>query len=70
MITKLFKALYIVQEKVKKNGPYHTRKLQRLNPYNPLTYIALLIALIISLILFGIAGTWKNVDYKNTFKYS
>lgn len=69
MSKKVLKALYIVQEKVKKNGPYHTRKLVRLNPYNPLTYIALLIAIIMSLILFGIAGTWKDVDFKNTFKY-
>ena len=70
MSIKILKALYIVQEQVKKNGSYHKRTLVRLNPYNPLTYIAILIGFIMSFILFGIVGTCKNVDFKNSFKYS
>lgn len=40
----------------------HTKK--RLNPYNPLSYIALLIALIIGIIMFGFVGLWREVNIK------
>lgn len=66
---KLLKALYIVQEKTTLDKFKRRTKVQRLNPYNPLTYIAILIASIIGMILFGIVGYWNMIELKQSFKY-
>lgn len=40
---------------------------QRLNPYNPLSYLVLIIDCTIGTLLYGIVGYWKN--FVNPFKY-
>ncbi len=44
-------------------------KRKRLNPYNPLTYVTIICILIVSLLMFGFIGMWREIDYKNSFKW-
>lgn len=64
------KFLFVLQEtkRIPKNG-FHERKMKRLNPYNPLTYIVILLTFVIGIILFGLIGFWKEIDSENPFKY-
>lgn len=41
----------------------------RLNPYNPLSYIVLIIVLIVGTIMFGIVGFWKETANYNPFNW-
>lgn len=42
----------------------------RFNPYNPLSYIALLIIIVIGILMFGFVGFWKETDTINPFKWN
>jgi hypothetical protein len=46
---------------------YH--KAHRINPYNPLSYIAVVILLIVGILMFGFVGLWKETDIINPFKW-
>ena len=59
---KLLKILFIIQEKKKLDEFKRTRTLKRINPYNPLSYLAILITILIAIILFGFVGAWKEID--------
>jgi hypothetical protein len=71
---KFLKFIYVIQEVSNKNrNPklgrgYFTAR--RLNPYNPLSYIALVIFLIVGLLMFGFVGLWKETDHTNPFKWN
>ena len=41
----------------------------RLNPYNPLSYIALVLMVIIGILMYGFVGIFKETDYHNPFKW-
>ena len=41
----------------------------RLNPYNPLSYITLIIILIAGILMFGFVGFWKETATTNPFKW-
>jgi hypothetical protein len=43
---------------------------KRLNPYNPLSYLTLLVVLLVGMVAFGIIGFWKEVDTTNPFKWN
>jgi hypothetical protein len=46
----------------------HTK--ERLNPYNPLSYIVLLITFIVGTIMFGFVGFWREINIKESmFKW-
>lgn len=74
---KLLKALYIIQtvsneERHKKGLKRLGRgffKAHRLNPYNPLSYIALIIIIVVGILMFGFVGFVKETDLKNPFKW-
>jgi len=73
MVKKILKYLFILREVSNKN---RTPKLGRgyssarkFNPYNPLSYIALLLFLIVGIVLFGFVGFWRETDIKNPFKW-
>lgn len=78
MFRKLLKALYIVQ--TVSNEKRHANGLKRLgrgyfeahrfNPYNPLSYMALIIILIVGILLFGLIGFWRETDTINPFKWN
>lgn len=74
---KLLRFLKIVQtvnnhdrskQGLKKLGRGYS-KSHRLNPYNPLSYLTVIITIIVGTILFGITGFWKEVDHRNPFKW-
>lgn len=74
---KLFTSLCILQ--VVSNEERHKKGLKRLgkghfkayrfNPYNPLSYLALIIILIVGVLIFGFVGFWKETDGANPFKW-
>lgn len=70
MFKKLLKFLWIFQEKKHKDDFKVTRKYRRLNPYNPLTYIAILIIILVGFVMFGLVGFWREVDLRNPFRWS
>lgn len=70
---KFLKKIWVLQEVSNKNrNPKLGRGFftaRRLNPYNPLSYIVLIGAIIIGFIMFGVVGFWKETDIKNPFKW-
>jgi predicted PurR-regulated permease PerM len=74
MVRKLLKFFLIIQE-VSNNGREKKLgrgffKARRFNPYNPLSYIAVIIFLIVGILMFGFVGIWKEVDVSNPFKWN
>lgn len=73
MLRKTLKYLFILQEVSNKNRrPKLGRGLlmaRRINPWNPLSYIALLLIVVVGILMFGAAGFWKEIDEKNPFKW-
>lgn len=77
MFRKMLKNLYVIQ--TVSNEERNKRGLQRLgrgyfeahrfNPYNPLSYIALTIILIVGILMFGFYGFWKETTTLNPFKW-
>lgn len=70
---KILEKLYIIQ-KVSNKGrnPKLGRgfmEARRLNPYNPLSYIFFVCAVLVGLIMFGVVGFWKETDQRNPFKW-
>lgn len=70
---KILKVLFILQEVSNVN---RTPKLGRgfmtawrLNPWNPLSYVALIIIIIVGILMFGFVGFWEETDKKNPFKW-
>lgn len=74
MVRKILKFLYVLQEKSNKDripklGKGYSKAI-RLNPYNPLSYVALVIILAVGIIMFGVVGFWKEIDATNPFKWN
>jgi|APCry1669192269_1035402.scaffolds.fasta_scaffold00669_4 hypothetical protein len=44
-------------------------KAYRLNPYNPLSYLTIIVVLIVGVLMFGVIGIWNEVDSK-PFRWS
>ena len=78
MIKKILKTLLIVQEV--SNEERHKKGLKRLgkgcfkayrfNPYNPLSYISLVIIVIAGVLMFGFYGITKEMEMANPFKWN
>ena len=78
MFRKILKYLLIVQEV--SNEKRHKQGLKRLgsgyfkayrfNPYNPLSYIALVVIFVIGILMFGFVGFWKETTTLNPFKWN
>jgi len=68
MKTRILKLLYIRQEKQSENQ-YGTWVKFRINPFNPLTWVVIILGLVIALLLFGLIGMWKEIDTGNRFKW-
>lgn len=70
---KLLKRLLIIQEVSNKNRePKLGRgffEATRLNPFNPLSYITVVVAIIVGIVMFGFVGVWKEMNLKNPFKW-
>ena len=46
------------------------RKAYRLNPYNPLSYITIVVIAIMGVIMFGVVGIFEQTDNRNPFKWN
>lgn len=75
---KLLKALRIIQtvsneerhkQGLKRLGKGHFTAY-RLNPFNPLSYLAFIIILIVGVLMFGLVGFRKETDGGNPFKWN
>lgn len=67
---KILKLLFIIQEKDRFDPFKRSYKVRRINPYNPLSYITIILIMIVGLLMFGFVGIWKEVDVRNPFKWS
>jgi hypothetical protein len=65
-LRKLLLSLWVTEKVV---GEYGYER-HRLNPYNPLSYLLLVIVFISGIVCFGVVGFWREVDLKNPFKYN
>ena len=45
------------------------RNWRRINPYNPLSYLMIIVVLFSALLLFGFVGMWKEIDLRNPFNW-
>ncbi len=67
---KILKKFGIIQHRTgKETSNGLTRTKYRINPYNPLSYIAILLIIIVGLVMFGVVGFWQEVDLRNPFKW-
>lgn len=70
---KVLKFLYVIQEKyLEKEEAIYGKdawKVRRLNPYNPLSYITIILGFILGIILFGVYGFWEEIEMRNPFKW-
>lgn len=74
---KILKHLRILQ--TVSNEERHKQGLKRLgrgyfeahrfNPYNPLSYIAFIIILIVGILMYGFVGIWKETTTLNPFRW-
>lgn len=68
---ELLKKLYIIQEVDNKDRGLGRgfSTAERLNPYNPLSYIAVALIVVVGILMFGVVGFWKETDCRNPFKW-
>lgn len=59
---KLLKSVGVIQTKEINDTFKRKKTLKRLNPFNPLTYIFILIALIVGIVMFGIIGIKDQIN--------
>lgn len=71
MFEKLLKFLFVLQEVSNKDRNPKLGKgfstAYRFNPFNPLSYIALILIIIVGILMYGIVGFWKEIH--NPFKW-
>ena len=73
MFIKLLKFLWVIREESNRNrnpklGRGHVTAI-KFNPFNPLSYLVLLLIFIVGIIMFGVVGFWKEIDLNNPFKW-
>ena len=76
MIRKLLKWIRVTQEidnttilNGRKRIGRGYNKAYRLNPYNPLSYLTIIIVLIVGILMFGFVGVWNELPTTNPFKW-
>lgn len=77
MYRKILRFLCIVQEvsNVKREKDNNRRlgkgfsKAHRLNPFNPLSYIAVVVIVVVGIVMFGLIGFWREGELNNPFKW-
>jgi hypothetical protein len=43
------------------------RVYKRVNPFNPLSYVVLFSVIPVAIVMFGVVGAWKEIDFSNPF---
>lgn len=69
MIRKFLIFARVIQVRKFKDSFNLTYQERRLNPFNPLTYVTILITFMVGIVMFGVVGIWKEIDLSNPFKY-
>lgn len=69
MIRKFLIFARVIQVRKFKDSFNLTYQERRLNPFNPLTYVTILITFMVGIVMFGVVGVWKEMDLSNPFKY-
>lgn len=46
------------------------RESLRLNPYNPLSYIAFILMIVVGLFMYGFVGVFEKIAVNNPFKWN
>lgn len=72
-MNKFLKSIRVIQEVSNKGREPKLGqgyfKAYRINPYNPLSYLTIIILFIVGIIMFGVYGFWKEVN-RNPFKWN
>lgn len=74
MKDKILKGLFLVQERITMNGSKGKRLERRINPYNPLVYIFMILTLLVFLVVDIFKSIAKNIkeifDFKDLFGWA
>jgi hypothetical protein len=60
---RLLKWLWVIQKRSIIDPLGRGQTQRRLNPFNPLTYLVILVSLIVGLVLFGLVGLKDEVNW-------
>ncbi len=60
---RLLKWLWVIQKRSIIDPLGRRQTQRRLNPFNPLTYLVILVSLIVGLVLFGLVGLKDEVNW-------
>lgn len=63
------KKIHVIQVREYKNALGYTYRKQRLNKWNPFTYLTIVLTIIMGLFMFGFVGIWKEMETGNPFKW-
>ena len=69
-IRKILMFLSVIQ--FKKELPNHKMYMvekRRWNPFNPLTYVCLILLFIVGFVLYGVKGVFEETEIKDAFKW-
>lgn len=67
---KILKKIGVLQEKtIHQDNRFKRRTFVRINPFNPLSYVAIISILVVGIITFGLVGFWRQIKIKNPFKW-
>jgi hypothetical protein len=69
MLRKFLKVIWVLQVRDVKGKHKAISEKRRLNPYNPLTYIFMIVIVIIAIVLYGIVGAWAQLDLEKPFTW-
>ncbi len=68
-LDKILKFLFVLQERTKTDEFNHKYKQRRLNPYNPLSYVFLILLYIVGLFAYGIIVMIEDAEPIKEFKW-
>jgi hypothetical protein len=68
-MSKFYKAIGVVQERYSEDAFKKRRTMRRMNPYNPLTYVAIVIIVVMGIVLFGVIGFKDEIDLNKPFTW-
>jgi hypothetical protein len=70
MLRILLKYFLVLQESEHLDSFKRSYKKERLNPYNPLSYIIILVLIIVGIFMYGFVGAWKELRLKDYFQWT
>ena len=68
MVLELLKLLNVTQKKTQVNDLNTVEEVERLNPYNPLSYFVIVIYYVVAIVMYGVVGYKENI-HANLFSW-